>query len=419
MANLLQSHLPVLKDLKTAAELPISGKVTIYHPGYTSPPLLLLDLVVYQSPSGPDGILLGFVLDACLVIANHEPGFLCAYGSTSTRVPDADRNVLLRPGEYQYYTGTLMYPICTGFDNWCPPEVLPLHWSDVRLAGTFEDTEVTVNDSSWTVISQAIKTRDPGCVITGERSRINSSHLVPSSARDWYNLHRLHTPAGDLYTHVNSPNNVITLRADLNALAFNQGQFFLIPFNSEMISIMVTMAVPDLAYEYHFRRAAVPARIRRLYLYCRFAWNVFKIMPQALSEAIKQKKVVTVPVTDDSLNTPSEKRKSAAVPPSEEQTEAKALRLGGSGTSNRSTREGPESPGESSVDTPLDSPQPLDLYQYDDEDIAILEEIDKRLRARGKPTFVPRTANDTPWQSPSSPPPMKIRKGGIRDSLDP
>ncbi|KAJ7798584.1 hypothetical protein B0H14DRAFT_3492389 [Mycena olivaceomarginata] len=85
---------------------------------------------------------------------------------------------------------------------------------------------------------------------------------------------------------LNSVRNEVTLCEDLNGQGLDQGLFLFVPYADRVVAAVFakTMA-QDLAHEYHLRAIDFPTRIRRGYLFIRFAWNVLKFLTPGLADA--------------------------------------------------------------------------------------------------------------------------------------
>lgn len=156
--------------------------------------------------------------------------------------------------------------------------------------------------------------------------------------------------SGGLY-----PSNLMTLRADLKA-TFDEGHFLLVPYRGEIVAVFLTEGTRDLAHACHLRMAEIPTRIRRAFLYARFAWGIFKISREFLDAATRN---------DESFMT---------VPIPERLSKRKAEEGLKSHKKNKSLREADDD------DSPVE-PLP-DLYGLTDQDVALLEAIyaDRPLR---------------------------------------
>ncbi|KAJ7216474.1 hypothetical protein GGX14DRAFT_604857 [Mycena pura] len=236
-----------------------TGSVYVYHPGY-DPPKLLLDLTVY--PPSPDhdseaassgGIPLTLVCYACEIVANNVAGRLTEFEDENTIIVDMEvqdtllhGNALLPPGEYRYHATSddeKPYAKCTRFKAWRPPLLLPRAW-----ALYIQKDGPPPGGSNVSTISSAAKRDDGRCAVTGDSTRLHSSHVVPEHEEPWFDLHRLGVKAGDAYNYINSINNLVTLRADLNAAAFDEGHLIIFPYAGNLATFFLTPDMRDLAH---------------------------------------------------------------------------------------------------------------------------------------------------------------------------
>ncbi|KAJ6503238.1 hypothetical protein C8R47DRAFT_1210512 [Mycena vitilis] len=217
----------------------------------------------------------------------------------------ADMLGLLPPGVYHFFQNANnkreIPTICSGFRDWVFPAVMPLHW---RRAAEFNDEPST----SMSVVSKVVRGVDPVCAITKSTSARESYHLIPKAEEKWYTENRMGLRSGDLNLTINSINNNIALRGDLNKQVLDDGHFVFVPVltqldinpyaydccwqemhedelpevdpdsNPEFMTFFTTPRTLDLAYAHHMRRVNLPARIPGTYLYSRFAYNVFVVV---------------------------------------------------------------------------------------------------------------------------------------------
>ncbi|KAF7343663.1 37S ribosomal protein [Mycena sanguinolenta] len=129
-------------------------------------------------------------------------------------------------------------------------------------------------------ISAAVKSDDEVCIMTGAATALQASHIVPKAAAEWFFFHYrvLMGYGGDPDEDLNSVRNQVTLRADLNGQGIDQGLFLFAPYADRVVAVFAKTMGQDLAHEYHLRAVDFPTRIRRGYLFIRFAWNVFKFL---------------------------------------------------------------------------------------------------------------------------------------------
>lgn len=75
--------------------------------------------------------------------------------------------------------------------------------------------------------------------------------------------------------------NLITLRSDLNG-GFGEAHFFLYPYSGKWVTFFASNWSADLAFDHRFRATRIPLRRQPLFLYVRFAWNIFKLAREYL-----------------------------------------------------------------------------------------------------------------------------------------
>ncbi|KAJ7067204.1 hypothetical protein C8F01DRAFT_1120630 [Mycena amicta] len=274
----------------TRPQLLDGGSIEIYHPNYPQG-MPILKFQVYPSSPDNDGVVgfpLGVVLDACFVVAKNQPGELHVFG-TGVRVAgaDSDPDGLLVPGTYDFVVvqegGVLDYNylLCPSFSVWTPPVEIPTRWKGGEPATAPPLT-------SFSDVSSAVKTDDKTCIMTGASTSLQASHLVPEAESDWFasNYQLLKGYGGDPSSDLNSERNLVTLRADMEGQGFDQGLFLFAPYADHVVAVFVMPIAQDLAHQYHLRRVDFPARIRRGYLFARFAWIVLNFLTPGLANAV-------------------------------------------------------------------------------------------------------------------------------------
>ncbi|KAJ7461735.1 hypothetical protein B0H11DRAFT_2055790 [Mycena galericulata] len=401
---------PITRD--PMGELPClqaAGTITVFHPEIT-PPRPFLVLTVYPTspePGSPSGVLFNLVSDACTVLANNASGYLTPYYSPTPVTPEGG---LLLAGNYMFHvdsigTRTSPYPLCSEFKSWQP--VYPVHqrWT---MPGMTRDVSFSTG-TSWSVISTSVRIRDRRCAITGASSRLEASHMVPQAERHWFAYHSIALRADDRSNNINSVNNLISLRADLNGPGFNNGHFIIYPYNGALITTSLTDGAPDLAYELHFRQVILPPRIRAEYLYIRFAWSVFKIAQNLLDIFINFPGAVSISI-------PQKLHQFIAQSKAAKQQKPDAGRSGQSGQSGLGIQQGgggatddrgaqrdvdgdvdsSHDDDDSQVHTDQDS-QWLDIYQLDERYIAALEAVDADIQRHPDNTELAADAERKGW----------------------
>ncbi|KAJ6626369.1 hypothetical protein B0H10DRAFT_1999061 [Mycena sp. CBHHK59/15] len=276
---------PVVAARPLSVVLESAGAILIYHPACPRP-TILLRLEVYPIRGSPvAGVPLALVLDACQIIANNARGYLTLYGDqTEIAIPSDTPGDLLRPGKYHYRVPSHTdgpYPICLEFRAWEPPVAVPQNWAHERWAPPGSDSAAVdadvVSTVTWSNLSHDVKRTDGRCAVTGDRSRLNTSHLIPQAESTWFEHYRPAAGELDGGISVDNAHNVITLCADLNKATFDEGHFVLFPYQGKVVTIFMTLGTRDLAQDFHLSAAEIPVRIFADYLYARFAWSIFKI----------------------------------------------------------------------------------------------------------------------------------------------
>ncbi|KAJ7643895.1 hypothetical protein FB45DRAFT_1114356 [Roridomyces roridus] len=268
------------------------GLVTVYHPKQNSPSLPLLLFPVF--PVNPDlgaavGIPVGLVLDACCILGNNRRGELQLLDMPHQRVADeySDPDRLLSPGRYLFVVVTeerhpvYDYSVCSSFDYWVPPAVIPLRWKGQEPARAPDLPYFSPSDGGEVILE------DDACIVTGATSCLESSHIVPATAVQWCRRNRtlLYAYGGDPLKDIKSARNVVTLRSDLDSKHMDSGLFVFAPFAGRIVPIFLKPTAGDLAYNFHMKEVGFPDRILRGYLFVRFAWDIFKFHAPGLAAA--------------------------------------------------------------------------------------------------------------------------------------
>jgi hypothetical protein len=89
-------------------------------------------------------------------------------------------------------------------------------------------------------------------------------------------MHALASRAGDDHNFsVNSPNNMVTLGGALGCYGLDAAHFVFYPFKEKWALLWVGKGSFQTARKHNFREVDLPKRVRAMYLFARFAWNVF------------------------------------------------------------------------------------------------------------------------------------------------
>ncbi|KAJ7068889.1 hypothetical protein B0H15DRAFT_141365 [Mycena belliarum] len=285
-------------------KLDATKTVDIYHPGYSSPKLLLI-LVAFEAPSGQRGVPVSVVLDSCRILANNRDGTLHTMMDADVELTaPANDSSLLPPGRYVYrVTGgdacvvrvvefgcscvRRCYAVCTSFRAWTPPSVLPPHWNSAAM-GTREPSPASTASDCSTVVKMV----DGRCAVTGDVSRLENSHLVPKEDELWWILKGMSGITSNRHG-INSPPNCLALRADLNRAAM-EGHLVFAPYAGTAVCVCLAEELADFAVEYHLRGIEMPSRIHPMNVYVRFAWGLFKRLHPLLRDLARDPSVVTI-----------------------------------------------------------------------------------------------------------------------------
>ncbi|KAJ7869115.1 hypothetical protein B0H14DRAFT_3581777 [Mycena olivaceomarginata] len=278
---------------KTPLPLLDTYKVDIYHPSvHWGPPILQFRAFPSEPDRGVVGVPLGVVLDACFVVAGNQPGelHLCAPPQERVAGADSDPDALLVPGTYHFVvvqaggyavTGAgLQLPSLRVFCRLDAACRIPTRW----LGGEAARAPTPPNISN---ISAAVKWDDKVCIMTGAATGLRASHLVPKAEAEWFQFHYpvLTGYGGDPEQDLDSVRNAVTLREDLKGQGLDQGLFLFAPYADRVVAVFANTMAQDLAHEDHLRAIDFPTRIRRGYLFIRFAWNVLKFLTPGLADA--------------------------------------------------------------------------------------------------------------------------------------
>ncbi|KAJ7287356.1 hypothetical protein C8J57DRAFT_1283647 [Mycena rebaudengoi] len=254
--------------------------ILVYHPGFDRIMLRLgaCELLDEGAQGEEYGLPLALVVHACSMLADNEPGSL---------YPRQDgpqiETVMLPPGQYVFRlegeTNAFKYKLRYNFNQWQPSEPPP-EWLQGRAS-----EENDIGDCTKSAVSERVKSLDAKCAVSGVTSlrRLESAHLVPPSAGRWFKHHCLNQKAGDTVNPtVDSPNNRMTLRAELNGQCIDQGDFCIYLFENKWRVVWMGEASHDVAYKYHMREVDLPQRIRATYLWARLAWNTYLLAKKYL-----------------------------------------------------------------------------------------------------------------------------------------
>ncbi|KAJ7746406.1 hypothetical protein B0H16DRAFT_964695 [Mycena metata] len=227
------------------------------------------------------------VLEIAKILTGNTTGVLVRQGGPGAPVPHASNvatNCLnanptdtLQPGSYYYFVeerktdGVISYSgdyeLVADFRHWTMPAQLPPYW---KLKRSETPTDTFVHSST----ADYVKMKDVRCLITGAQSHLHASPLLPQVEKEWLeaNVHQLGSVGNDI---VDTPANLITLRADLNSHSFDKGEFVIVPVNEERTLFVIRGNSADIL-ETHGAVVALPERVLDTLLYARLALNAFE-----------------------------------------------------------------------------------------------------------------------------------------------
>ncbi|KAM6492425.1 hypothetical protein JOM56_012149 [Amanita muscaria] len=230
------------------------AKALFYHPKVKRPFLYLPQNNALPETPATYGVHHETALTACFIIACNELGFL----STSADRSDVnawvslEHHQFLTSRKYYYHLATQPpnpnYCICTKFACWSFPHD---HFLQLQSWGFRGET----TGNYWSIISERIKQRDPGCRVTDWVDNKTTAYIVPANELKWMRSQNmeLYTASPDAAFMDRDPRNLFALRWDIHTFQFDSGNL--------LTSITTNHSIP---------------RTCRMNLYARFAWAVIK-----------------------------------------------------------------------------------------------------------------------------------------------
>ncbi|KAH8829751.1 hypothetical protein DL96DRAFT_1812908 [Flagelloscypha sp. PMI_526] len=264
--------------------------VRIFYPPVREIPMLIFPCFASPTNVAVSGVHLGMVLSACKILANNESGYLSHNLNGQSPIPSNNLDSFLRKGSYYYFVNSdpsHQYPLCISIDSWIPPKELPGTWRDVQLNADDDPTQVGIYDiphpgtSNPSSISRKVKQLDEKCVLSGVTSCLNPSHMIHQSLEYWFEESNIDVLADDELAAPNSfqsLRNIIVLRADIHGHLFDKNHFVFTPIGGRLVVHFIRPGAGQYAYTYHLRTIDIPSRIRRHYLYVRFAYSVLSLV---------------------------------------------------------------------------------------------------------------------------------------------
>ncbi|KAJ6460888.1 hypothetical protein C8R45DRAFT_1028491 [Mycena sanguinolenta] len=284
---------PVGPTPSAAQRRSVAGEIRIYHTAVErGPPFLRLAVYARDDDFAP-GLPFRFVCDACFILANNTAGQFEQWHDvvdgeqrSYTRVV-LDDDDLLEPGEYTYLVeGNPNYAVCPSFRSWRPPPMVPPHWQNVDGVTGVCEIFGGETESSASQIALAL---DKCCAITGAIDRLQACRLVPAAEEHWWKTRRMYHHAASLFNSTTATStNLLTMRSDLNAECFDEAHFLLFPYQGKWATFFTSDRSPDLAFDHHFCATRIPERVHAIFLYARFARNVFKLAGAHLDMLVEE-----------------------------------------------------------------------------------------------------------------------------------
>ncbi|KAG5644662.1 hypothetical protein DXG03_008044 [Asterophora parasitica] len=169
------------------------------------------------------------------------------------------------------------YPLCRIFRDWSPPkDGAPDLWLINRKDATNDEKSPKRKITK----SNAIDVTDVAPLVT-QRER-----AVPFEEADWYRRRFLPYKARDPEGNINSTHNLITLHCDINSRALDGGHIVFYPYGDDTWrTIWLAEGSLQLARHRNVAKVDLPTqRLRGVYLYARFAFNISRLAAPFLTE---------------------------------------------------------------------------------------------------------------------------------------
>ena len=173
-----------------------------------------------------------------------------------------------------------------------------------------------------------------------------------------------------IHYSVNSLCNITLLRVDMNGPLFDQNYFVFTPIGGRFVVHFIRRGAEDYAHMYHLRITDLPTRLRRHYLYARFAYSVFSIIEKEFVGMLD--KGVAVPIRYSKPKSVPKSSKTTLAPPNVISSGGQDFEMGEAGNVSNSFSE--ESDGPSTL--------PDDIRPLDEEIITNKQELEEILISR-------------------------------------
>ncbi|KAJ7750289.1 hypothetical protein B0H16DRAFT_858384 [Mycena metata] len=234
------------------------------------------------------GLPFFLVLESAKILANNKPGALVRTVPGKVVSTEDVEHECLQPtdicatlvaGDYWYFVkegngySTAWNPL-ESFRQWTMPPELPSYWT-LNPPKEIECLDSYLSLRAGAEVEGYVTVHDRRCLITGSRTRLQASPLIPAAKTDWYQRNAKMFPN---VPGTGGAANFITLRFDLNADSFEEGDFVIVPFDKAQAPVIFFIhgGSFDAINVAHGKIVDLPARIDLHLLYVRLAINVFE-----------------------------------------------------------------------------------------------------------------------------------------------
>ncbi|KAJ6566431.1 hypothetical protein B0H19DRAFT_1066730 [Mycena capillaripes] len=268
--------------------------IRIFHPRH-HPPVRILSLAACTMGDGEKHSFPAEVaLEACKIIANNVSGTLRHLARPEEGPIPAD--MMMRPGSYLFVTedGNENYQVVRRFPHWTPPKGgAPHAWRTMNgqlrkipsNSGS-DDSDETDPDPPLSFekeseASAVVRVLDRHCLVTGSTDGNDAAYLIPKPMHKWKygnSCRRQLDQPGDETQQVN-------IEGGHQRANIRKGAFCVLPVPRKWTMIWMEGDSLQLAWQNHMREIKLPERLRNVYVYVRFAWNVFLLADRWLEQA--------------------------------------------------------------------------------------------------------------------------------------
>ncbi|KAF9021436.1 hypothetical protein BDZ89DRAFT_1071394 [Hymenopellis radicata] len=242
------------------------------------------------------------VQQAAAIVAGTD-GFL---SKSKDRGGTPETDALIPAGKYFFHAANptfANYAICADFNAWVPPEgpdQLPEPWKS--LTKTYNELDIPPLSCGSSQVTHWVKEQDKICLLTGDEDLVECQHFVPQEHAVWADhFHLIERATQNIYT---LPNNISRAIDDVRCLGsmnpyahrlMDTGLYCPFPVPDAagaytFVAYYVAYVASTSGLKHHLRDLNTPTRISPYILFVRFAWTVFKLVPQN-NEAVARKPV--------------------------------------------------------------------------------------------------------------------------------